>query len=34
MAEYMQPDIGLGNIPDVIRAKSFQKVDEFPYGGM
>lgn len=34
MAEYMQPDLGLGNIPDVIRAKSFQKVDEFPYGGM
>lgn len=34
MAEYLEPDIGLSNIPDVIRAKAFTKVDTFPYGGL
>lgn len=34
MPEYLEPDVGLKNIPDVIRAKAFSKVDEFPYGGL
>lgn len=34
MAEYMEPDVGLKNIPDVIRAKVFKEDDGFPYGGL
>lgn len=34
MAEYMEPDVGLGNIPDAIRARMFKKDDGFPYGGL
>lgn len=34
MPEYLEPDIGLKNIPDVIRAKAFAKEESFPYGGL
>lgn len=34
MAEYMEPEVGLGNVPDVIRARMFKKDDGFPYGGL
>lgn len=34
MAEYLEPDVGLRNIPDVLRAKAFTKAEEFPYGGL
>lgn len=34
MAEYLEPELGLKNIPDVIRAKAFTKVDTFPYSGL
>lgn len=34
MPEYLKPDVGLKNIPDVIRAKAFTKEDTFPYGGL
>lgn len=34
MDEYMQPDVGLKNIPDVVRANFLKSKDGFPYGGM
>lgn len=34
MAEFMEPEVGLKNIPDVIRAKQFKSDDGFPYGGL
>lgn len=34
MAEYMEPDIGIKNIPDIVRARMFKKDDGFPYGGL
>ena len=34
MPDYMEPDVGLKNIPDVIRAKAFVKDDTFPYAGL
>lgn len=34
MAEYMEPDIGLGNIPDIVRARMMKTNDGFPYGGL
>lgn len=34
MAEYMEPDVGLKNIPDVVRARMMKANDGFPYGGL
>lgn len=34
MSEFMQPDIGLKNIPDVVRARMLKEDDGFPYAGM
>ena len=34
MEEYMQPDLGLKNIPDIVRANMMKSKDGFPYGGM
>lgn len=34
MAEYMEPDVGLGNIPDMVRARLLKTNDGFPYGGL
>ena len=34
MDEYLQPDFGLRNIPDVVRANLLRSNDGFPYGGM
>lgn len=34
MAEYMEPEVGFGNIPDAVRARMFKKDDGFPYGGL
>lgn len=34
MEEFMRPDIGLKNIPDVVRANMMKTTDGFPYGGM
>lgn len=34
MAEYKEPDVGLGNIPDVVRARMMKAKDGFPYGGL
>lgn len=34
MEEYMQPDLGLKNIPDIVRANMLKSKDGFPYGGM
>lgn len=34
MAEYMEPDFGLGNIPDIVRARMMKTNDGFPYGGL
>lgn len=34
MAEYMQPEVGLSNIPDMIRANLLKTNDGFPYAGM
>lgn len=34
MSEFMEPEVGLKNIPDVIRAKQFKSDDGFPYGGL
>lgn len=34
MPEYLEPDLGLKNVPDVIRARLMQSYDGFPYGGM
>lgn len=34
MSEFMQPDIGLKNIPDVVRARMLKDDDGFPYAGM
>lgn len=34
MAEYMEPDVGLGNIPDIVRARMMKADDGFPYGGL
>lgn len=34
MEEYMQPDVGLKNIPDVVRANMLKSKDGFPYAGM
>ena len=34
MAEYMEPDVGLGNIPDALRARMMKTKDGFPYGGL
>ena len=34
MAEYMEPDVGLGNIPDAVRARMMKSSDGFPYGGL
>lgn len=34
MEEYMQPDLGLKNIPDMVRANMLKSTDGFPYAGM
>lgn len=34
MAEYKEPDVGLGNIPDAVRARMMKAKDGFPYGGL
>lgn len=34
MDEFMQPDLGLKNIPDAVRARMMKEQDGFPYGGM
>lgn len=34
MAEYMEPEVGLGNIPDAVRARMMKADDGFPYGGL
>lgn len=34
MAQYLMPDVGLSNIPDVLRARQMQMKDGFPYGGL
>ena len=34
MEEFMRPDVGLKNIPDVVRANMMKSNDGFPYGGM
>lgn len=34
MPEYMEPDVGLRNIPDVVRARMMKSSDGFPYGGL
>lgn len=34
MAEYMEVDTGLGNIPDAVRARLMKVNDGFPYGGL
>lgn len=34
MSEYMQPDTGLKNIPDVVRARLLKDDEGFPYAGM
>lgn len=34
MSEFMEPDIGLKNIPDVVRARLLKDDDGFPYAGM
>ena len=34
MAEYREPDVGLGNIPDAVRARMMKSSDGFPYGGL
>ena len=34
MDEYLQPDLGIRNIPDVVRANLLRSNDGFPYGGM
>lgn len=34
MAEYMEPELGLSNIPDIIRARMMKADDCFPYGGL
>lgn len=34
MAEYMEPDVGLKNIPDALRARMMKANDGFPYGGL
>ncbi len=34
MAEYMEPDVGLRNIPDVLRARMMKADGGFPYGGL
>lgn len=34
MANYKEPEVGLKNIPDVLRARMMQSNDGFPYGGL
>ena len=34
MAEYMEPELGLRNVPDVVRARMMKADDGFPYGGL
>jgi len=34
MSEYLQPDVGLKNIPDVVRARMMKEDEGFPYAGM
>lgn len=34
MDEFLQPDLGLKNIPDIVRANMLKSKDGFPYGGM
>lgn len=34
MDEYMQPEVGFGNIPDAVRARLFRENEGFPYGGL
>lgn len=34
MDTYLRPDLGLKNIPDVVRANMMKSNDGFPYGGM
>lgn len=34
MSAYIEPDVGLKNIPDNVRAKMFKSEDGFPYGGL
>lgn len=34
MAEYKEPEVGFGNIPDVVRARMMKAKDGFPYGGL
>lgn len=34
MAEYMEPEVGLGNVPDILRARLMKAKEGFPYGGL
>lgn len=34
MSEYMEPSLGLNNIPDAVRARMMKTQDGFPYGGL
>lgn len=34
MPEYKEPEVGFGNIPDVVRAKMMKSKEGFPYGGL
>lgn len=34
MSAYLEPELGLKNAPDVVRARLMQEYDGFPYGGM
>ena len=34
MAEYLEPEVRLSNIPDVVRARMMRADDGFPYGGL
>lgn len=34
MAEYMEPEVGIGNVPDVLRARLMKAKEGFPYGGL
>ncbi len=34
MAEYMEPELGLRNVPDIVRARMMKADDGFPYGGL
>lgn len=34
MPEYMEPEVGIGNVPDVLRARLMKAKEGFPYGGL